>query len=186
LIFNQIFVTFITMKNWTDQAIKQQVEELIEESCLLSLSEHEIRIYIKNFVQTCESVLDERVDVHGDIKIIKVKIALLRVRILLDENILPEFNFNEPVDKNQMSSHDYLVQQVMCTKNLILRLLESVNPKLAQNVLEEFNRRNLENRLQKKQRIFLKKNAITIGFYLLFFLALTLVGVVLYILIGKI
>jgi len=147
LIFNQIFVTFITMKNWTDQAIKQQVEELIEESYLLSLSEHEIRIYIRNFVQTCESVLDERVDIHGDIKIIKVKITLLRVRLLLEENILPVFTFNEPVDKKQISSHDYLVQQVICTKNSILRLLESIHPKLAQNVLEKFNRRNLENRL---------------------------------------
>lgn len=173
------------MKNWTDKAIKQQVEELIEESYLLSIPEPEIRIYLKNFVRTCESILDERVDVHGEIKIIKVKITLLRVRLLLDENILPVFNFNEPVEKKQISSHDNLLRQVMCAKNSILRLLESINPKLSQNVLEEFHRRNLGNRLQKKQLPFLKKNAITIGFYLLFFLTLALVSVILYLLIGK-
>jgi len=58
--------------------IKDQVEELIEESYLLSLSETEIRNYLRNFLNACETILKENISIHDDIKIIGVKIALLK------------------------------------------------------------------------------------------------------------
>ena len=56
------------------------IEELIEESYLLSLSEPEIRHYLTRFIEACDIVVNERLNGSNDLRIIGIKVALLRAR----------------------------------------------------------------------------------------------------------
>ena len=151
--------------------IKHQIEELIEESYLLSLSEAEIRNYLRNFLNACETILKENISIHGDIRIIGVKLALLKVRLLLREWAqygvkVPSVKY-ESGDKKAKSNVELLAKQVMDIKRLILNLLDSIHPKLKEAVVEEEKNRNSLSNKSLKRSSTLNKNVISIGYYLL-------------------
>lgn len=151
--------------------IKHQVEKLIEESYLLSLSETEIRNYLRNFLDASDTILKENISIQSDIRIIGVKIALLKVRLLLREwtqhGVKVPTVKSESEDKKAKSNVELLAQQVIEIKRLILNLLDSIHPKLKNAVVEEEkNRKSLSNKSLQRFSI-LNKNVISIGYYLL-------------------
>ncbi len=164
--------------------IKHQVEELIEESYLLSLSEAEIRNYLRNFLDACETILKENISIHGDIKIIGVKIALLKVRLLLREwaqhSVKVPTVKSEGEDKKAKSNVELLAQQVVDIKRLILNLLNSINPKLKDAVVEE--EKNIKSLSNKSLQRFstLNKNVTSIGYYLLLLVTIFILVVFLF------
>lgn len=72
------------MEQWTDKAIKQYIEDLIEESYILSLSDHEMREYFRDFIDACDHILRTYISIHNDLKTIRIKMALLKARLLID------------------------------------------------------------------------------------------------------
>ena len=147
--------------------IKHQIEELIEESYLLSLSEAEIRNYLRNFLNACETILKENISIQGDIRIIGVKIALLKVQLLLREwaqhGVKVPTVKSESEDKKAKSNVELLAQQVVDIKRLILNLFDSINPKLKDAVVEEEKNRNLLSNKSLQRFSTLNKNVISIG-----------------------
>ncbi len=124
--------------------IKDQVEELIEESYLLSLSEAEIRNYLRNFLESCEYVLSQMIAIHEDLKVVSIKVALLKVKLLLSE--WPQYavksrNIDTGDDSEKKKQTAQLVRQVMDIKMLIFNLLDRVNPKLRKFVSAEMKNR---------------------------------------------
>ena len=151
--------------------IKHQIEDLIEESYLLSLSESEIRNYLRNFLYACETILKENISIHDDVKIIGVKIALLKVRLLLKEWSqygvkVTTVNY-ENGGKKEKSNVEFLAEQVIDIRRLILNLLDTIHPKLKESVIEE--EKNLNSLINKSliKHNTLKKSIPSIGYYLL-------------------
>jgi hypothetical protein len=164
--------------------IKHRVEELIEESYLLSLSEMEIRRYLRNFLDACETILKENISIQGDIRIIGVKIALLKVRLLLREwaqhSVKVPTVKSEGEDKKAKSNVELLAQQVVDIKRLILNLFNSINPKLKEAVVEEEkNRKSLSNKSLQRFST-LNKNVTSIGYYLLLLVTIFILVVFLF------
>jgi len=117
---------------------KEQIDDLIEESYLLSLAEQDIRSHLKLFVDACDIVLNQRLGIHGDPRIYKLKIELLRARIFLEKKTV-----QVPVSSRKNGETDrrrVIVTSVMQTKRLIRRLLKTISPSLLDAVNEEENR----------------------------------------------
>jgi hypothetical protein len=128
--------------------IKDQVEELIEESYLLSLSEAEIRNYLRNFLESCEYVLSQMIGIHEDVKVASIKVALLKVKLLLSEWSHYAVNSRDTDtgdDPERKKNTTQLVRQVMDIKILIFNLLDRVNPKLREAVVGEMKNRRRDN-----------------------------------------
>ena len=103
------------MEQWEDKAIKQNIEDLIEESYLFLLTEQEIRNYLRSFIKSCETVLHENISVNGDTRATRVKIALIRAYLLMNESDLP--NANDYTSGNISTKRiEYLAQQVIQIK----------------------------------------------------------------------
>ncbi|MFC1692217.1 hypothetical protein ACFL1R_01780 [Candidatus Latescibacterota bacterium] len=187
------------MGNWTDNVIKQHIEDLIEESYLSTLSEPEIKKHFSNFVKSCENVLQENVSVHGDIRIIRLKIALLGVHLFLfrlsadlrfaslhgkihmlapNESVEGETKSNPESLFKALRSPSCLAQHVIQTKRSILKLLDEINPKLTETVLEAHKKRNTIPGQHDKKSITLKEILIESGYYVLLFITFMLLFIV--------
>ena len=121
------------MDNWTDNLIRQHVEELIKESYLLSLSEDELQLHLRGFIKACESVIRENVSLRGDIRVTKIKVALLRAYLLLSGN-----RDHVPVspDVDRRSSSGHMARQVLNIKQSVLTLLGAISPRLVTEVVD--------------------------------------------------
>ena len=124
------------MKMWTDKLIKKHIEAIIEESYVLLLTEPEIINYLRNFIKSCVSILCEKIKTKGDVKINKIKIAFLWAQLMLTENTI-EILKKKTTGSQPTSRHYVLAEQGVGVKRLILKLIEEINPKLAEDVLEE-------------------------------------------------
>ncbi|MFC1538287.1 hypothetical protein ACFL6H_02595 [Candidatus Latescibacterota bacterium] len=165
--------------------IKDQIEELIEESYLLSLSETEIRNYLRNFLESCETVMSQHIAIHEDMKVIGVKVSLLKAKLLLREWShngvkLPAANLDNDIDSAK-SNIKPLVKQVMDIKMLFFNLFDRVNPKLKEAVIEEARNRKHYNTMPKKQlNIFVRKNLIFAGYIILLMITMFILVVFIY------
>ncbi len=176
------------MRNWTDNVIKQHIEDLIEESYLSALSEPEIKVHFSNFVKSCENVLRENVSVHGDIRIIRLKIALLGAHLFLlngkihtlapDRSGEIETASNPELLIKALRSTSYLAQHVIHTKKSILKLLDEINPKLTETVLEAHKTLNTITGQHGKKSISKKDFLIESGYYVLLLFAFMLLFIV--------
>ena len=164
------------MENWTDKAIKQHIEELIEETYLQSLTEPEIRNYLWNFVKSCEAVLDENISIHGDIRITRLKIALLRSYLFINEKKSPKNNEAAKIDVK--SRKEYLAQHVVHIKSTIIKLLDMINPDITGVVFEEHKKRQEESRRQRRRKAAYSNLIIPIGYYVLLFFAIIVLWIV--------
>ncbi|MFC1541775.1 hypothetical protein ACFL50_04920 [Candidatus Latescibacterota bacterium] len=162
--------------------IKDQIEELIEESYLLSLSETEIRDYLRNFLESCETVMSQMVGIHDDMKVIGIKVALLKVKLLLREWSLngvklPAAHLDNDIDATK-SNIDSLVKQVMDIKMLIFKLFDRVNPKLKEAVIEEaWNRKHNKTMPTRRLNIFVRKNLIYAGYFILLMITVFILAI---------
>ena len=168
---------FYIMDNWTDKAIQRHIDDLIEESYLLSRTDREVRSNLINFVAACEATLRSNLSLLGDIRITKVKIALLRTHLfLIETRSSRHFSSNKRSSDSPVST--LLARYVAHTKCSIMRLLNDISPDVARTVSDEFVQRlQLE---QSDMRNALRREDILrrSGYYLLlFFTLLVLCGV---------
>ena len=158
------------MENWTDKSIKQHIEELIEETYLQSLTEPEIRNYLHDFVKSCEAVLDENISIHGDIRITRLKIALLRSYLFINEKKSPKKNI-EVAKIDGKSRNEFFAQHVIHIKSSIIKLLDMINPDITGVVFEEHKKRQDESSRLCRRKAAYSNLIIPIGYYVLLFFA---------------
>ncbi|MCE5251532.1 hypothetical protein LLG96_15085 [bacterium] len=162
------------MKRWTDKAIKQQIDELIEESYFLSLSDDEIRAFFRDFLDACEFVLRTNVSIHGDLRITKIKIALLKAGLITSESLVPILKTGRAND-NTRPYHDIFVEQVLIAKRAITGLFEMLNPQAAELVLADVKKRTSRRIKRNNRKRTLVSVIVNVGFYVLLIGALFLV-----------
>ena len=167
------------MEQWKDKAIKKNIEDLIEESYLFSLTEREIKDYLRNFVKSCETVLRENISVHGDTRATRIKIALIRAYLLMNESNFPR-SVGDSFRNDSTKRIEFLAQQVIQIKRTIIILFDDISPKLSRTVIKETRKRN-EDSLRQLQRYTVFRNLmIEAGFYLLLFIAVSLLLVMVF------
>ena len=154
------------MENWTDKAIRQHIEELIEESYLMSLTEQEIRDYLRNFVKACEAILNENISAHGDIRLTKVKVTLLKSHLLFTGDTKPP---DETVgaDGSIPDRISFLAQHVIQIKSTVVRLLDMINPAITRAVLDEHRMRMERIAQTRKTGRRVRNLYIKTGYYIL-------------------
>jgi hypothetical protein len=133
------------MDKWNDHIIKQQIDEVITESYLLCLTEREVREYLKNFLDSCDSVLREKAGAAKDIRLTGIKVALLKGYFLLSGDSRPVPNpahnlHNKAADTK--SDRELFTEQVVSVRSSILRLLDDYNPKITTAVLHNSRKRD--------------------------------------------
>jgi len=165
------------MEHWTDKTIKQHVEELIEESYLLTLSEPEIRNYLRTFVKSCEDILRDTIGVHGDIRLTKVRIALLKSYLIINRSPEPVKTGGKSGD-DPNAQKELLVRHIVQIKRSIVRLFESIHPGLTDTIMEQ-QRLDAHSR-QSHNRKTRQTVLVEIGYFALLSLTIGVLWVVLF------
>ncbi len=171
------------MEHWTDKAIKQHVEELIEESYLLTLDECEVREYLRTFVKSCEDLLRDNISIHGDIRLTKVKIALLKSYLIINRSQTSSarrYRDSSVKEEGDDAAGRLLARHVLQIKRSVLRLLESIDPSLVVKVLEEQHRLLDSQNRQTRRNAARRTVLVEIGYFALLFLAFGVLWVVLF------
>ena len=152
------------MEQWTDKAIKQHIEDLIEESYILSLSDHEMREYFRDFIGACEHILNAHLSIHDDLKTVRIKMALLKARLLVDQK---SFMFlREGTEDPVGANHDRFASRIVTAKRSILQFFEILDQNV-QEVLDEVERRKILRMKEKRRRKIMEKSLVSTGYYLL-------------------
>ena len=177
LAFFTYFQYIFSMKNWTDKHIKKHIEELIEESYILSLTPVDLEKYIHDFIQSSEAVLRRNAFLLNEVKITRLKIALLRAH-LLEYDIGAVSGSGKKAVNAHGETDTSIHEKTIRLKRIIMVLLEDVDHNLAMQVIQESKKRaelasGDSKRLQK-----LKSIAIGLGFYGLIGMALILLWIV--------
>ncbi|MFC1574073.1 hypothetical protein ACFL30_02715 [Candidatus Latescibacterota bacterium] len=163
------------MEQWTDKAIKQHVEELIEESFILTLSDDEMKEYFRDFIDVCDFILQSNISIHNDLKILRIKTALLKARLFVDQNVLysTRRGVSNATDDGD-SRRRLFAQQIIKNKRAIMRFLELFDSQVAFDVIEESLKRQQSKRKDFVRRTKLHNIVLTTGYYLLLTGAVTL------------
>jgi hypothetical protein len=144
------------MKTWNEKYMKRQIEEVITESYLLCLSEREVRLYLKCFLDSCETVLSKSASDQRNLKIAGIRIAMLKAYLLLSADSRP---VPHPVKKggahsSELSSeHLRFVEQVVGARSLIVRLLNEYDSSFTRAVCEDCERKNQRGRSRSARSI---------------------------------
>lgn len=112
--------------------IRESIDEMIEESYLLSLSESEIRADLERFVEICGRVIHENVHDRKQMQKLTEKLARARALSLIEEHREAggEERFGE--ERAVKSSRERFAEKVARNKRLILRTIRECDPRLEQ------------------------------------------------------
>jgi len=144
------------MDTWNEKTVRREIDEIIIESYLLCLSEHEVRSYLRHFLDTCEAVIESSDGGSRDLRFATVRIAMLKAYLLLSADSL---TFAGPAKHVRSDAGDYeadlrrFVEQVVSARSLILRLLDGYDPELSKGVREDCERKSVRRRRNARKRI---------------------------------
>lgn len=102
----------------------EYIEEIIEESYLLGLSEGEIRANLEQFVETCGCVIREHVQDKKQLDMLAEKLARARALSLIEDRVAE--------GKPAQAPREELAERVARSKRLILRAIGECNPRLVE------------------------------------------------------
>ena len=109
------------------------IEEAIEESYLLGLSEGEIRANLDHFIDTCGRVIREHVHDRKQMQALAEKLARARALSLIENHQEGEWDEVLPA-QNQDDILDSLTERVARNKRLILRAIAECDPALVERI----------------------------------------------------
>lgn len=112
----------------------ERIDQLIEESYLLSLSEEEIRADLDRFVEVCGKVIRENVHDRKQMQELAQKLARARALSLIEDqhDDDDELGLAEPfeIEEEGRNSKEVFAEKVARNKCLILRTIRECNPGL--------------------------------------------------------
>ena len=117
--------------------IRENIEEMIEESYLLSLSESEIRSDLDRFMETCGRVIREHIQDRKQMQMLAEKLARARALSLISEQHESEGGESLVEPEPDKSSREVFAARVARNKRLILRTIEECDPKLVELIDQE-------------------------------------------------
>lgn len=158
------------MEKWEEKHIKRQIEEVITESYLLCLGEREVRLYLKCFLDSCETMLDKSASEQRNLKLAGIRIAMLKAYLLLSASSRPvrhPAKDSLPQSSELASEHQRFVEQVISARSLIERLLDDYDTNLIRAVREDYERRSRYDRRGSVRSAAIRTLLLCAGFGLL-------------------
>jgi len=112
--------------------IRESINEMIEESYLLSLSESEIKADLDRFVEICGRVVYENIHDRKQMQQLTEKLARARALSLIEDHQDDEPQLPVPEDDERAapSARDRFVERVARNKRLILKAIRECDPQL--------------------------------------------------------
>jgi len=111
--------------------ITEYIEEIIEESYLLGLSENEIKANLDRFVETCSKVIRENVHDRKQMQELAEKLARARALSLIeDQEDGDDVEAELEALESSKSSRELFAEKVARNKRLILRAIGDCDSKL--------------------------------------------------------
>lgn len=104
------------------------IEEAIEESYLLGLSENEIRANLDRFIETCGRIIRENINDKKKMQDLAAQLAKARALSLIEDRQEGEHKGN--ILEAIKSSRERFAEKVARNKRLILRAIGECDPKL--------------------------------------------------------
>lgn len=108
----------------------EYIEEAIEESYLIGLSDEEIRANLDQFIDTCGRVIQAHVHDKQHMQTLAEKLARARALSLIEERQDDEWTEIQPAPPTQPN----LAERVARNKRLILRAISECDPKLVEKI----------------------------------------------------
>ena len=113
----------------------ETIDQLIEESYLLGLSEDEIRTDLDRFVEVCGKVIRQHVHDRKTMQDLAQKLARTRALSLIEDQQDDDLPIEKP-DGDQ-SARERFAEKVARNKCLILKTIRDCNPKLEELIEKE-------------------------------------------------
>lgn len=117
--------------------IRESIDEMIEESYLLGLSESEIRADLDRFVEICGRVIHNNIHDRKQMQVLAEKLARARTLELIEERREDEEDQPPAVEGTVKSSRQRFARRVARNKRLILRTMRDCDPKLERLIEQE-------------------------------------------------
>ena len=115
--------------------VNDAINELIEESYLMGLSEQEIRSDFEQFIETCFNVIKETVKDREAVNGLAESLAREKTVILIADH--PGSSGTEPVNDEDKSSDAVFAERVARRKRLILKTIAQYDPDLVRLIDEQ-------------------------------------------------
>lgn len=114
----------------------ETIDQLIEESYLLGLSEEEIRADLDRFVEVCGKVIRQHIHDRKQMQELAQKLARTRALSLIEDQ---QDDDELPIDDqvNDRSAREQFAEKVARNKCLILKTIRDCNPKLEELIEKE-------------------------------------------------
>jgi hypothetical protein len=110
--------------------IRESINEMIEESYLLSLSESEIRMDLERFVEMCSRVISENIHDKKQMQKLSEKLARARALSLVEDYQGTEDSEIFTESQSVRPSRKRFAEKVARNKRLILRAIRECDPRL--------------------------------------------------------
>ena len=109
------------------------IEEAIEESYLLGLSDSEIKANLDHFIDTCGRVIREHVHDRKQMQMLAEKLARARALSLIENHQEGEWDDILP-PQEQNDTQDSLAERVARNKRIILSAISECDPSLVERI----------------------------------------------------
>ena len=119
------------------QKVQDAIEELIETSYLLGMSEQEIREDLVYFVGICGKVLRAHVHDKKTMDELADKLNLIKEEVSAGRKAFPSREEMLRTDGTIMSSTEWLAERAARNKRLVLKAIEDCDPRLVALIQEE-------------------------------------------------
>jgi hypothetical protein len=113
------------------------IEELIETSYLLGLSEQEIREDVVHFVGICGKVLRAHVQDEKIMNALAARMDLIKEEVLAGKDMLPSREERLRADGTVMSGTEWFAEWAARNKHLVLKDIGECNPRWAALIQQE-------------------------------------------------
>ncbi len=117
--------------------IRESIDEMIEESYLLGLSEGEIMADLDHFVEMCGKVIREHIHDRKQMQKLSEKLARARALSLIEDRQEVENRELFPEGQSVKPSRERFAERVARNKRLILRAIRECDPKLEELIEQE-------------------------------------------------
>ena len=115
--------------------VKEAINELIEESYLMGLSEQEIRQDFEHFIETCFTIIHENVNDKGAVSGLTESLAREKTCILIaDHSEAGALEASE--EEDEKASNELFAEKVARRKRLILKTIAEYDPELVRLIDE--------------------------------------------------
>ena len=118
-------------------SVKDAVEEIIEESYLLGLSEAEIREDFRRFVDTCYSVIEANISNQEAISGLAEDLAREKTCILIADRSIEEETAFIGEGGDAKDAQEVFAEKVARRKRMILKTIADFDPKLVRLIDEQ-------------------------------------------------